>query len=108
MPWSAPGLGRLPMQKHYLTFLEALQTACDFDPRLKLTLQQIKEKRQKQANDMAIGRVALDLTQCPGVDRLLRLYHPELYQDDAELRAQAMVKFIRHPDSEPFRVNAKI
>lgn len=96
------------MQKHYLTFLEALQTLCDFDPRLKLTLAKIKHRRQKQAKDITIGRVALDLTQCPGVDRLLQLYHPELYQDDPELRAQAMVKFIRHPDSEPFRVNAKI
>lgn len=96
------------MQKNTLTFLEALQFAADCDPKLKLTLQLIKERRKRRANDMGIGRVALDLTQAPVVEALLKNYHPELFQDDSELSAKSMRGFINHPDSEPFRVNDRI
>ena len=96
------------MQKPVLTFLEALDFAASADPKLKLTLKLIKERRQKQAKDTSFGRVALSIPDVPVVEALLRNYHPELYQDDIKLNADSWVKFMKHPHSEPFRTNARI
>ena len=88
-------------------FDQAVGIALDLVPGLRNDLARIAERRKHQARDMqGIGRVALEIPD--PIVPLLAHYHPELYQDDDELRGKAWLRFMRHPDSERFRTNAKL
>ena len=90
-----------------LTFMQAVGVACDLLPGLRSDLNQNQQHRNAQARDMqGIGRIALSIPE--PIEPLLRIYHPELYQADAELRGKAWLRFMKHPDSAPFRTYAKL
>ena len=90
-----------------LTFMQAVGLACNLLPGLRQDLEANRQQRKHQARDMeGIGRIALSIPD--PLEPLLRIYHPELYQTDAELRGKAWRRFMHHPDSEPFRTNQKL
>ena len=90
-----------------LTFAQAINVACDLLPGLRNDLAINQQRRKRQAVDMqGTGRIALSIPD--PLEPLLQIYHPELYQRDAEQRGKAWLRFMRHPDSEPFRTNQKL
>lgn len=87
----------------FLSQLDALATLL---PGLRYDLNLIAKKRKEPARDMeGVGRLALSIPE--PAEALLQVWHPELYQKDAELRAKAWKAFIFHPDSAPFRTQAR-
>ena len=90
-----------------MTFDQAISYAIDVIPHLKKQMETIKRRRIDGARDMeGIGRIGLELPD--PLYGLVIAYHPDLESPDRETNAKAWLKFMKHPDSERFRVNTKL
>jgi hypothetical protein len=86
--------------------MEAFTLACETVPGLRHDMTVIKARRNQARKDMdGLGRWGLTIPD--PILPLLQEYKPELFQDDGELAGRAWLRFIKHPDSKPFRVSAK-
>jgi len=89
-----------------MTFLQALEMMINNVQGLRHDMNHIKTMRTQSARDMdGIGRLALSIPD-PAM-KLLEQYHPELFQSDQRLAAAAWSRFIKHPDSKPFRTRSR-
>ena len=90
-----------------MKFNQALQVLIDTVPGLSHDLNLLAERRKTQAKMMdGIGQWGLSIPD--PVEPVLRMFYPELYQDDYEQQAMAWKAFMRNPDSMPFRIQRKI
>ena len=90
-----------------LTFDQAVEVAISVLPGLRHDLNLLVEMRKNDCKDMeGVGRWGLSVPD--PIMPLLREYHPEIFQEDVHLANAAWLKFMKHPDSERFRVQTKI
>jgi len=90
-----------------MTFLESVRYAADLMPGLAHDMRRLTRLRKDQARDMeGIGRIALSIPD--PVWPLLEQFHPELFTSDEQQNGREWLRFMKHPDSAPFRVNMRL